>query len=132
LKFLRLSIIKYKYSGRKRVNVMLKDNILDVAIVGGGVSGVYSAWRLMTSQTQKSERLEQMLSKRGEDRLKIAVFEGSHRIGGRLLSVTPPGMPNTRCELGGMRYMSCPKKCRTRDRSKQFYWFCPRTAYARN
>ena len=30
----------------------------------------------------------------------------SDRIGGRLLSVTPPGMPHVRCELGGMRYVS--------------------------
>ncbi|MBL8149040.1 MAG: NAD(P)-binding protein, partial [Blastocatellia bacterium] len=26
----------------------MSDQILDVAIVGGGVSGVYSAWRLLT------------------------------------------------------------------------------------
>lgn len=61
---------------------------LDVAVVGGGVSGIYCAWRL------KQER----------PKWKIALFESSDRIGGRLLSVTPPGMPHVRCELGGMRY----------------------------
>ena len=34
------------------------------------------------------------------------MFEQSHRIGGRLLSVEPPGIPGVFCELGGMRYMS--------------------------
>ena len=69
---------------------MSEEQILDVAIVGGGVSGVYSGWRLLGADGAQ----------------RITVFEGSKRIGGRLLSLTPPGMPNTRCELGGMRYMS--------------------------
>lgn len=63
--------------------------ILDVAVVGGGVSGVYSAWRLASSGFGK-----------------VCVFEQSRRVGGRLLSVTPPGLPDARVELGGMRYMS--------------------------
>ncbi len=71
--------------------------ILDVAIVGAGVSGVYSGWRMLRDGHAPSA---------GGGRPKITVFEGSERIGGRLLSLTPPGMPNTRCELGGMRYMS--------------------------
>ncbi|MBB6461786.1 flavin monoamine oxidase family protein [Flammeovirga kamogawensis] len=71
---------------------MKNSTILDVAIIGGGISGVYSAWRLKKSVTYASS--------------KIALFEQSNRIGGRLLSVTPPGMPNTRCELGGMRFLS--------------------------
>lgn len=62
---------------------------LDVAIVGGGVSGVYSAWRLLTQ---------------GHSR-KVAVFEADDHIGGRLLSVTPPGIPHMRAELGGMRIL---------------------------
>lgn len=72
-----------------------KDNgeILDVAIVGAGVSGVYSGWRMLKAGAGKASP-------------RITVFEGSDRVGGRLLSLTPPGMPGTRCELGGMRYMS--------------------------
>ncbi|MBZ0275996.1 MAG: FAD-dependent oxidoreductase, partial [Anaerolineae bacterium] len=73
---------------------MSTTEILDVAVVGGGASGVYSAWRLITHKSKK------------KDPQKIALFELSHRIGGRLVSVTPPGMPHIRCELGGMRYMS--------------------------
>jgi lysine 2-monooxygenase len=62
--------------------------ILDVAVVGGGVSGAYSAWRL------KEER----------PKWNIALFEYSKRIGGRLYTETLPGMPNVHAELGGMRY----------------------------
>jgi monoamine oxidase len=69
-------------------------DVLDVAVVGGGVSGVYSAWRLITADPPP------------EGKLRITLFEASDRIGGRLLSATPPGMPHVRCELGGMRYMS--------------------------
>lgn len=68
------------------------DEILDVAIVGGGVSGVYSGWRLLEAAAPATPR--------------IVVFEGSDRIGGRLLSPVPPDMPSTHVELGGMRYMS--------------------------
>ncbi|BAY89509.1 MULTISPECIES: flavin monoamine oxidase family protein [unclassified Tolypothrix] len=62
---------------------------IDIAIIGGGVSGVYSAWRLKEAYPHK----------------KIVVFEGSDRIGGRLLSVRPPGIKNMVAELGGMRIL---------------------------
>jgi monoamine oxidase len=71
-----------------------EDSVLDVAIVGGGVSGLYSAWRLRSADHAKGKPF------------RLTVFEGSNRIGGRLLSLTPKGMPQTRCEMGGMRYMS--------------------------
>ncbi len=64
---------------------------LDVAVIGGGVAGTYSAWRL-----QKSG---------GKKKLAIGLFEYSDRIGGRLYSRTLPGMPNVVAELGGMRYI---------------------------
>ncbi len=63
---------------------------LDIAIVGGGVSGAYSAWRLQQEQGKKKA---------------IALFEYSDRIGGRLFSKKLPGMPNLTAELGGMRYI---------------------------
>lgn len=67
---------------------MANENI-DIAIVGGGVSGVYSAWRLQQAHPQQ----------------KIVVFEGSAHIGGRLLSVRPPDITNMVAELGGMRIL---------------------------
>ena len=63
---------------------------LDVAIVGGGVAGAYAAWRL-----------QQEL---GADH-SIGLFEYSDRIGGRIYSVTVPGVPSIKAELGGMRYI---------------------------
>jgi lysine 2-monooxygenase len=63
---------------------------LDIAVVGGGVSGAYSAWRLQQARG-KTER--------------IALFEYSNRIGGRLYTVTMPGLPNVKAEVGGMRYI---------------------------
>ena len=56
--------------------------------VGGGVSGVYVAWRLQTANPS----------------WKVAVCEMSERVGGRLYSIAPPGMPHLRAELGGMRF----------------------------
>ena len=62
---------------------------IDIAIVGGGVSGVYSAWRLQKANPAG----------------KIVVFEASDHIGGRLLSVGPPDIPDMVAELGGMRIL---------------------------
>jgi monoamine oxidase len=60
---------------------------IHIAIVGGGVSGVYSAWRLKKANPKKT----------------IVVFEASGHVGRRLLSVRPPDIPNMVAELGGMR-----------------------------
>jgi len=62
---------------------------VDIAIIGAGVSGVYAAWRLLTEDASR----------------RVAVFEGSDRVGGRLLSVTPPHIPYMVAELGGMRIL---------------------------
>jgi hypothetical protein len=67
---------------------------IDIAIVGGGVSGVYSAWKLKKKYPNK----------------KIVVYEGSDHIGGRLLSVVPPGIPDMVAELGGMRILENTQK----------------------
>jgi monoamine oxidase len=61
----------------------------DVAVIGGGVSGVYTAWRL----------------KKADPSLRVAVFEYGNRIGGRLYSFPMPGMPHIKAELGGMRWL---------------------------
>jgi monoamine oxidase len=65
--------------------------ILDVAVIGGGVAGTYSAWRLTGPQ--------------GLAKGSVGLFEYSNRIGGRLYTKTFPGMPNVAAELGGMRYI---------------------------
>lgn len=82
------------------------NEILDVAIVGGGVAGIYSAWRLIQCDANTSSILRADVQKRPDGKLKIGVFERSDRIGGRLLSLVPPGMPNLRAEFGAMHYTS--------------------------
>lgn len=72
----------------------MENEKIDIAIVGGGVSGAYSAWKLKTKYPDK----------------KIVLFEGSDHIGGRLLSVAPPGIPNMVAELGGMRILENTQK----------------------
>ena len=62
---------------------------LEIAVVGGGVSGAYSAWRLQQAKTEAH----------------IGLFEHSDRIGGRLYTVTLPGLPHVKAEVGGMRYI---------------------------
>lgn len=62
---------------------------VDIAIIGAGVSGVYSAWKLATRGKSDS----------------IAVYDSEERVGGRLLSVSPPNIDNMVAELGGMRIL---------------------------
>lgn len=72
------------------------DDILDVAIVGGGPSGLYSGWRLLTGKA----RLDT-----GKPVKKVTLFELSGRTGGRLLTWRPfPDEPGLNAELGGMRF----------------------------
>ncbi|MEY2442848.1 MAG: hypothetical protein QOJ46_2274 [bacterium] len=63
---------------------------LDVAVVGGGIAGAYSAWRLQEALGADAD---------------IALFEYSDRIGGRLYTLTIPGLPHVKAEVGGMRYI---------------------------
>jgi lysine 2-monooxygenase len=66
-------------------------DILDTAIVGAGIGGLYTAWRLLD---------------RGQPPTGIAVFEASPRVGGRLFSVTMPGTTGIAAEFGAMRFLS--------------------------
>jgi protoporphyrinogen oxidase len=61
----------------------------NVAIIGGGISGLYAAWRIAraTSDTR------------------IDIFESDSRLGGRIWSQEIPGIP-FRAELGAMRFRS--------------------------
>jgi monoamine oxidase len=64
---------------------------LETAIVGAGVAGLYTAWRLLKGGCRPDD---------------IAVFEASGRIGGRLFSVNMPGTTGIPAEFGGMRIPS--------------------------
>ncbi len=58
--------------------------------MGGGVSGVYAAWRLLTAKGGPKQ---------------VKVFEAANHVGGRLLSAKPPFIDNMKAELGGMRIL---------------------------
>ena len=83
----------------------------DIAVIGGGISGIYTAWRMMMEGTEHSGKLKKWQAARGF--LKIALFEGSDRIGGRLLTAKSAALPNVICEIGGMRYVSSQKYVRS-------------------
>ena len=83
---------------------------VDVAIVGGGVGGIYTGWRLLTSKPA-GPMLPGWKEARGK--LKVALYEGSDRIGGRLLSARSPHMSDTTAEAGGMRYVFPAQKLMT-------------------
>jgi monoamine oxidase len=67
---------------------------LDYAIAGGGVSGLYTAWRLLADARKK-----------GRPKPSITIYEAGERTGGRLLTWLPMGDVGLRAELGGMRFI---------------------------
>ena len=78
-------------------------DIIDVAIIGGGVSGAYTAYRLLHVDAGKSSFVRDLLDRTGRDQLDVHLFEGSPRIGGRLWTLTDyyPDF-SLPIELGGM------------------------------
>lgn len=66
------------------------DNPWDVIVVGAGVAGCYTAWRLAAESGRR-----------------CLLLEGSDRIGGRLYSVVHSETPHIPAELGGMRFKAC-------------------------
>ena len=66
-----------------------EDGVLDLAVIGAGAAGAYVAQRVQVAQPDWS----------------IALFERTDRIGGRLRSMTVPGL-NHPIELGGMRFLT--------------------------
>lgn len=70
--------------------------VYDVIVVGGGVSGLYTAWRILTGTPSKE------YASPGK---RIKVLELSKRTGGRLLTWRPfPNETALHGELGGMRF----------------------------
>lgn len=72
-------------------NGMSPNMKIEVAIVGAGTSGLYSAYRLITDKKYSADQLQ--------------IFDMNTKIAGRLESVIMPGM-NFWGELGGMRYLT--------------------------
>lgn len=61
-----------------------------IGIVGGGIAGLYTAWRILKDGDQSSQ---------------VEIFEANETFGGRIKSQTIPGLP-FRAELGAMRFRS--------------------------
>jgi hypothetical protein len=78
------------------------DEILDVAVVGAGAGGAYTAYRLMNAQPGDSPTLDALRGTRS--RLNVALFEEGSRIGGRLWSHRDPTLPEMPMELGGQGF----------------------------
>ncbi len=76
-------------------------DVLDVAIVGGGVSGCYCGYRLLTAD-RTLPALRSLSRASGGDTLSVALYESSDRIGGRLWSYRFPELPDVVADLGGM------------------------------
>ncbi len=67
---------------------------LRTVVVGAGMSGLYSTYRLINAGHASSD---------------IAIFEASDRVGGRLRSERLPGADNVAAEFGGMRFLTSQK-----------------------
>ena len=78
-------------------------DVLDVAIVGGGVSGCYCGYRLLTADPA-IPTLREMLKASRRETLSVALFEASDRIGGRLWSYRFPETPSLVADMGGMGF----------------------------
>lgn len=65
-----------------------------IAVVGGGIAGLYTAWRLSCSIADSSARTR---------RPEVTVFEAGERLGGRIRSLYLPPL-RFRAELGAMRF----------------------------
>jgi len=65
-------------------------NLLEVAIVGGGIAGTYAAWRLAESGVYPANR--------------IAVFEAGQQFGGRLKSLKLAEEGDLVAEAGGLSF----------------------------
>lgn len=92
---------------------MMQQPGYDIVIVGGGMAGVYTAWRLVTSNLDDNPVLGPLARNNPNGRLKIALCERTRRVGGRIDSLVPPGMPHLRAEIGGMRYLTTQKIVRS-------------------
>ncbi len=80
----------------------LPSDVMDIAIIGGGVSGAYTAYRLLKTDPNESPVLSGLL--KGKEQLDVRLFERTPSIGGRLWSYHFSDIPNHVAELGGQGF----------------------------
>lgn len=71
-----------------------EQHTVDVAVIGAGCAGLYSAYRLLTGCDTSGTR----------NNFTVSIFETENRLGGRVHSVKL-GSTSEVCELGAMRYL---------------------------
>ncbi|PGU19097.1 monoamine oxidase [Bacillus thuringiensis] len=77
----------------------IKDGLsIDVAIIGAGVSGLYTGYRILSGTFKNGN----------EKPLNVHIFDLNDRIGGRIQSIEMPGIEIVG-ELGAMRYITSQK-----------------------
>lgn len=87
--------VNNEYDRNIRLQTGMADGMrIDTAIVGAGMSGLYSAFRLTETQKLSADQVQ--------------IFDLSERICGRIESIKMPEM-NVVGELGGMRYLTSQK-----------------------
>jgi hypothetical protein len=82
-----------------------QNDIIDIAIIGAGVSGAYAGYRLLQANPSGNPVLSRMLQQSGRSALDVQIYEWSDHVGGRLWSINLPGLPNVPAEMGGMRFL---------------------------
>jgi lysine 2-monooxygenase len=78
----------------------------DITIVGAGMAGLYSAWRLLDpGAQQQSPLIQQLIAQNGTGQLQLCFIEQGSNVGGRLDSYTfNSNGADVTVELGGMRF----------------------------
>lgn len=80
---------KPRFEGpRKRKASTMTKSKETVAIIGGGIAGLYAAWRIVSD---------------GKNDYEVCLYESSERVGGRIHSQEISGIP-FKAELGAMRF----------------------------
>jgi hypothetical protein len=83
----------------------------DITIVGAGMAGLYSAWRLLSPAALQSPVIQQLIDDNGTGTLRLCFIEGGTQVGGRLDSYTfkEPGGVDVTVDMGGMRFQESHK-----------------------
>ncbi len=74
------------------ITSLYSSQVIDIAVIGAGVNGTYTSWKLSSLKGQDGNPLH------------IDLFEATDRIGGRLYTLFFPEMKHVPVELGGMRF----------------------------
>lgn len=71
-----------------------KENPYDYIVIGGGISGLYAAWRLIENHKRN----------RGGVAFKLLLAEATDRFGGRIMNIGADGLGHV-ANIGAMRYL---------------------------